>query len=136
MVRPGKTLSDIFDEEGLGCAAAMAIANLGGDASQLKTLRPGEKLSLRKTDDDALDELNYEIDDTHTLQVRRTDAGFDAVTIAAEIDRRPTQLTGIITSRSEEHTSELQSLMRISYAVFCLKKKKMNKIHNSSYNVN
>src|SRR3546814_7071703 len=31
-------------------------------------------------------------------------------------------------SRSEEHTSELQSLMRISYAVFCLKKKKMNKL--------
>src|SRR3546814_7101108 len=30
----------------------------------------------------------------------------------------------IATSRSEEHTSELQSLMRISYAVFCLKKKK------------
>src|SRR3546814_1830499 len=30
-------------------------------------------------------------------------------------------------SRSEEHTSELQSLMRISYAVFCLKKKKKNK---------
>src|SRR3546814_2959977 len=32
-----------------------------------------------------------------------------------------------ILSRSEEHTSELQSLMRISYAVFCLKKKKNNK---------
>src|SRR3546814_4924584 len=31
-------------------------------------------------------------------------------------------------SRSEEHTSELQSLMRISYAVFCLKKKKKNTI--------
>src|SRR3546814_7755140 len=30
--------------------------------------------------------------------------------------------------RSEEHTSELQSLMRISYAVFCLKKKKKNVI--------
>src|SRR3546814_8702691 len=30
------------------------------------------------------------------------------------------------TVRSEEHTSELQSLMRISYAVFCLKKKKKN----------
>src|SRR3546814_3470397 len=30
--------------------------------------------------------------------------------------------------RSEEHTSELQSLMRISYAVFCLKKKKMSHI--------
>src|SRR3546814_2303648 len=32
-----------------------------------------------------------------------------------------------IAHRSEEHTSELQSLMRISYAVFCLKKKKKNK---------
>src|SRR3546814_6480931 len=31
-------------------------------------------------------------------------------------------------SRSEEHTSELQSLMRISYAVFCLKKKKKHKV--------
>src|SRR3546814_10450020 len=31
-------------------------------------------------------------------------------------------------NRSEEHTSELQSLMRISYAVFCLKKKKLTKI--------
>src|SRR3546814_8325512 len=30
-----------------------------------------------------------------------------------------------LTARSEEHTSELQSLMRISYAVFCLKKKKL-----------
>src|SRR3546814_8853379 len=31
---------------------------------------------------------------------------------------------GLVGHRSEEHTSELQSLMRISYAVFCLKKKK------------
>src|SRR3546814_3972525 len=36
--------------------------------------------------------------------------------------------------RSEEHTSELQSLMRISYAVFCLKKNKNKTIINKSYN--
>src|SRR3546814_1410763 len=34
--------------------------------------------------------------------------------------------------RSEEHTSELQSLMRISYAVFCLKKKKHYKTYQSN----
>src|SRR3546814_5815692 len=34
-------------------------------------------------------------------------------------------------SRSEEHTSELQSLMRISYAVFCLKKKTHHTPHNT-----
>src|SRR3546814_5880927 len=33
----------------------------------------------------------------------------------------------VTAERSEEHTSELQSLMRISYAVFCLKKKKSNR---------
>src|SRR3546814_5685654 len=37
----------------------------------------------------------------------------------------------ILRFRSEEHTSELQSLMRISYAVFCLKQK--NDIHNFTY---
>src|SRR3546814_6288203 len=35
--------------------------------------------------------------------------------------------------RSEEHTSELQSLMRISYAVFCLKKKKNNRQIKNTY---
>src|SRR3546814_6255809 len=42
--------------------------------------------------------------------------------------------------RSEEHTSELQSLMRISYAVFCLKKKKnhsnKNDTHDKKTNIN
>src|SRR3546814_3807534 len=36
----------------------------------------------------------------------------------------PAQIVALAISKSEEHTSELQSLMRISYAVFCLKKKK------------
>src|SRR3546814_5773122 len=36
-------------------------------------------------------------------------------------------------ARSEEHTSELQSLMRISYAVFCLKKKKKTKIQRRQH---
>src|SRR3546814_508086 len=36
--------------------------------------------------------------------------------------------------RSEEHTSELQSLMRISYAVFCLKKKNTKEIHHPTSN--
>src|SRR3546814_1504986 len=38
------------------------------------------------------------------------------------------------THKSEEHTSELQSLMRISYAVFCLKKKKTYQTHTTHHN--
>src|SRR3546814_6828525 len=46
--------------------------------------------------------------------------------IRESLDRSPlyTGMIGARGPRSEEHTSELQSLMRISYAVFCLKKKK------------
>src|SRR3546814_7282734 len=40
---------------------------------------------------------------------------------------QPLWLAGAVNGRSEEHTSELQSLMRISYAVFCLKKKNNTK---------
>src|SRR3546814_8133208 len=43
-------------------------------------------------------------------------------------------IVAVVARRSEEHTSELQSLMRISYAVFCLKKKKY-KQHNNKYNL-
>src|SRR3546814_4633926 len=53
-------------------------------------------------------------------RVERANAGapitfFEATTAAAFL--------AMVETRSEEHTSELQSLMRISYAVFCLKKK-------------
>src|SRR3546814_2150161 len=49
--------------------------------------------------------------------------------------RRYQRISGMIaipTVRSEEHTSELQSLMRISYAVFCLKKKRKHTRHSNT----
>src|SRR3546814_7567897 len=73
-----------------------------------------------------------EPDDHRTLQreqrVRRRRFGDDRdirglETAVREIDAR----RGFRGARSEEHTSELQSLMRISYAVFCLKKKNKQK---------
>src|SRR3546814_9125336 len=47
--------------------------------------------------------------------------------------RLPIRAYDTATGRSEEHTSELQSLMRISYAVFCLKKKKHTETNNTQY---
>src|SRR3546814_9578032 len=51
-----------------------------------------------------------------------------AAGVAAAVE--PDALAHIV--RSEEHTSELQSLMRISYAVFCLKKIKQNRTINNA----
>src|SRR3546814_724777 len=56
------------------------------------------------------------------------------VWLATGIYRVQPNEQGVVLLRSEEHTSELQSLMRISYAVFCLKKKKRSrteKLQNS-----
>src|SRR3546814_1538993 len=62
--------------------------------------------------------------------------GLLAIVLAVRLPKRPGSgapfrfdllgvlLFAVFIARSEEHTSELQSLMRISYAVFCLKKKK------------
>src|SRR3546814_10349600 len=54
---------------------------------------------------------------------------------AAPVPTMPSDLVqrGQLLRRSEEHTSELKSLMRISYAVFCLKKKKIQTTDKSTY---
>src|SRR3546814_6275327 len=49
------------------------------------------------------------------------------IAVAEALDLSEDQIATLAVNRSEEHTSELQSLMRISYAVFCLKKKNKQK---------
>src|SRR3546814_6502656 len=61
-------------------------------------------------------------------------AGFEPATNRLTVDCSTAELprnSPLGQTRSEEHTSELQSLMRISYAVFCLKKNKTNKTHTN-----
>src|SRR3546814_6221297 len=63
-----------------------------------------------------------EVRAVETTDDRATDASELSAAFDAGYGLNPDSL--LIPVRSEEHTSELQSLMRISYAVFCLKKKK------------
>src|SRR3546814_8863794 len=77
---------------------------------------------------DTVDELRQDQDGGFTAVIGPEGVRATMVLLATGVvDRQPDNaaLTDlrIATLRSEEHTSELQSLMRISYAVFCLKKK-------------
>src|SRR3546814_1241163 len=63
-----------------------------------------------------------------TPRGRKIDPTFDMNDFRELVD---VEMESTDTTRSEEHTSELQSLMRISYAVFCLKKKKEKKQHHN-----
>src|SRR3546814_9770923 len=61
------------------------------------------------------------------MDIREAMAEADLMTLDAFCEVVDRYFEGPDWERSEEHTSELQSLMRISYAVFCLKKKKSHK---------
>src|SRR3546814_5388532 len=63
----------------------------------------------------------FAIDTDQSVAGRHVGLGYEVVTLQNLCPNPPRDF--VTTKRSEEHTSELQSLMRISYAVFCLKKK-------------
>src|SRR3546814_6884016 len=91
---------------------------------------PASPLTLAMTRNEIADHLGLTLETVsrgfsrlRQLGVIRLD-GADRVTLT-DLDRLAELAGG---DRSEEHTSELQSLMRISYAVFCLKKKNKSKM--------
>src|SRR3546814_10132073 len=65
---------------------------------------------------------------------RRSPASMRSITRSTTGRVEPSISSGV--SRSEEHTSELQSLMSTSHAVFCLKKKKQKDHNIQKYNLN
>src|SRR3546814_3372404 len=68
---------------------------------------------------------NYKKGDTLEAVVLAVDPERERISLGVkQLEQDPMGQFQANNSRSEEHTSELQSLMRISYAVFCLKKKK------------
>src|SRR3546814_2006889 len=98
------------------------VAVLNGSAATRDTLKLFDEKPAPRSDYLMLDPGNELI--VHHAATPRID---DRATMAIE---RPASLdtsTDWESGRSEEHTSELQSLMRITYAVFCLKKKKKKK---------
>lgn len=96
-VKPGQTLSTIFEAQELPVVDWVDILELGGEAHRLKRLRVGDTLRVRKGPE-GLQELTYALDEARTLQISRTDAGFEAITLEAEIERRPTYAMGDLTT--------------------------------------
>lgn len=94
-VKSGDSLSSIFDSQGLPVMDWVQIIKLGGDGHKLKMLKAGDKLHLRKGPE-GLQELTYTLDEARTLQVSRSDSGFETIVLNAEIERRPTYAIGVI----------------------------------------
>src|SRR3546814_9939873 len=105
-------VDDIVDSAGTLCNAAVALRDAGATAvSAYVTHGVLSGGAVARVSSSPLEELVM----TDSIQAT------EAVRVAQNI--RQISIAPLIGDRSEEHTSELQSLMRISYAVFCLKKK-------------
>src|SRR3546814_4532017 len=92
---------------------------IGGESKHKRAVKVWEKREFKNLDN------TKELGTRNIKMALRRLRRFAREGAADELD-----LDATIDGRSEEHTSELQSLMRISYAVFCLKKKKKQKPTN------
>src|SRR3546814_8990665 len=97
-------------------------------STRTDTLFPYTTLFRSLVGIDAREQHGADIEVAQDAVERRVPEAADAVFVDPDVFQLLLQLVdhggGPAVLRSEEHTSELQSLMRISYAVFCLKKKK------------
>lgn len=96
VVQRGETLSQIFERENLGFSEAIAVIKAGKHGKALQSLRAGDSLQLLISPEHTLEELRYDIDETHNLQVRRVDAGFHADLITVDLERREATASAII----------------------------------------
>src|SRR3546814_7294082 len=98
-----------------------AGVRIGGEGKHGRAIKVWDKREFRNLDNTV--ELGIRNIKVALRRLRR----FAREGAADELD-----LDATIRGRSEEHTSELQSLMRISYAVFCLKKTNKNTYHQNT----
>src|SRR3546814_8616804 len=117
-------LTDAEDE----AALEQAVGQLNASATSLLTTVNEELAERSRPRLEAVGALVYQAGLTY-LRQRRFDALKQAVNENDAVVATAADLLAEATFRSEEHTSELQSLMRISYAVFCLNTKKNKSIH-------
>src|SRR3546814_6631354 len=107
------------------CSSDLSVADIGGQRREMDDAAAADRDAVACCVDRA---LRGEIGDSDRA-VAAGEAGaaladqrVDADSVGSGEAQQAVALHGSLRNRSEEHTSELQSLMRISYAVFCLKK--------------
>src|SRR3546814_4443533 len=109
--------SDVCSSDLSQPVVGLAVRRIAGDE---QSRRGGCSLATRR------DALTRDSPARETMIDRRPPAPAPLATRFAAVRALSRALVEPLSDRSEEHTSELQSLMRISYAVFCLKKNIIN----------
>src|SRR3546814_4414542 len=117
-----KVITSIAEQTNRLALNATIEAARAGDAGKGFAVVANEVKELAKETAKATEDIGQKI----VAIQNDTEGAVSAIAEISEVIGRINDIQASIASRSEEHTSELQSLMRISYAVFCLTKKKKN----------
>jgi len=97
-VKDGDTLGSIFTRIGVGADQLENIVSLNNDTAALKHLHPGESFKFKVDAKGQLQELTYDTDAVHILQVSYKGAGFQSHLIERPIEHRLARASAIITS--------------------------------------
>ena len=97
-IRPGDSLSGLFDHYGLPAEDWRAILALGQPVKALQQIRSGEKLQVRRDASGHVSELRYDVDEARTLQLLRKDGAYTANMIEAPAEIRHGYAVGTIDS--------------------------------------
>ena len=87
-MRRGDTLAAIFSRNKLSATDLHNIMALGKPTKQLRNLKPGETIRLRRNAEQALDELVHVQSATRSLQVSRSENGFTAKPLERDYEKR------------------------------------------------
>src|SRR3546814_7187627 len=112
--------SDVCSSDLIGVMACISIVDDAGDLKAFLRMDGAAKLALDISQNKAFTAVSFGMSTDQWWEFIKDDAP-----LLHGITHTP-RLTVFGGGRSEENTSELQSLMRLSYAVFCLKKKKLH----------
>jgi murein DD-endopeptidase MepM/ murein hydrolase activator NlpD len=97
-IKRGETFSTLVESLGVPQSDWQALLALGKPVDSLKNLQTGKQINILKDADGRLEELTYDIDESHILDVRRTGNIFEASNLEAKLDHHPVEVTGVIDS--------------------------------------
>lgn len=95
-IKNGDNLSVIFGRHGISPRDLHQILALGGETRSLKNIYPGEEIHLQTGDNAELLALEYDLDESRTLAVERSQDGFASRIVEQPVERRIAQASGII----------------------------------------
>jgi murein DD-endopeptidase MepM/ murein hydrolase activator NlpD len=97
-VKSGDSIAGIFSRLGISAQELHALLEQGGATHNLKKIYPGQTLRVVAGEDSKLVKLSYPIDQLSTLEVTRTEAGFDVSTLTRTPDFQTRNASGVIDS--------------------------------------